>query len=311
MLQELFRIPGLGWPVYGYGLMLVLGVWTAVEVGRLLADRVGMDGEKFAYIGLLALGSGVLGARLSHVLENLGTYTDPSRSAWENLRAAVDLSNGGLTFYGGFLLATPTLILYAVVRRIPVRLGMDVVAVCLMVGLAFGRVGCLLNGCCWGQTCDPGRVAWAVTFPYGSPPHQSHFERGLIDVPAGLTERVMTDAGPRARLLAKGEVYADPRLTALARTTRSAAVHPTQVYSTVNAALIAGVCVAFLGLRPPPGRVFALMLLLYGPGRFTLELVRTEPAVYAGMSYSMVVSLGTTLAGAALWLAFRRRPAGA
>ena len=313
MLQELFRIPGLGWPVYGYGLMLVLGVWTAVELGRYLFNRLGFDGEAFVFIGLLALASGVFGARLSHVLENLSYYTSGERTAWENLRAALDLSNGGLTFYGGFLVSTPVLIGYALWRGIPIRPGMDVVAACLMVGLAFGRVGCLLNGCCWGQTCDPDRVPWAVTFPYGSPPYQGQFEAGQLtvgagdrDVPPALVRRVRLEDGGVADVLLTKEQVEEADLGAVAASTRSLPVHPTQVYSTVNALLIAGACVAFLGLRPRAGRVFALMLLMYGPGRFVLETVRIEPAVEWGLSYSQWVSIGVTAAGAVLWFVFGR-----
>ena len=313
MLQELFRIPFLGLPVYGYGLMLVIGVWSAVELGRYLANRNGLRGDDFVTIGLLALGAGVFGARLSHVIENLGKYTDTSRSAWENLKDAANLSSGGLTFYGGFIFATIVLIAWAKWRKIPLRLGMDVVAPCLMVGLAFGRVGCLLNGCCWGQTCDPNQVPWAITFPYGSPPYEGQFEDGDIElgdgpgeVPPALTQPMIEKKTGRRflGLVPKEDVANDPQLTALARNSRSLAVHPTQVYSTINAFLIAGICIAFLRVRPKVGRVFALMLLLYGPARFTLETLRIEPAVLWGWSFSMWTSVGTFAMGVVLWFVF-------
>ena len=260
------------------------------------------------FIGLISLGAGVFGARLSHVLENLPRYTDPERGFFGNLAAAANISNGGLTFYGGFLVAAAVLIAWAVRRRMPLRLAMDVVAPTLMIGLAFGRVGCLLNGCCWGQTCDPSRVPWAVTFPYGSPPFEEHFHAGILeDVPPSLVGVVETDAGPRAALVDARAVRDDPRLSALAASVRSQPVHPTQIYSSLNAFFVAAVCLAFLRLRPSEGRVFALMLLLYGPSRFALETLRVNPPVALGLSYSMWVSVFTTAAGAALWFAFSRR----
>ena len=315
MLQELFRIPGLDLPVFGYGLMLVIGVFAAIQLGSVLANRNGLNGDDFWNIGFLALVGGVFGARLSHVLENLDVYTDSSRSFWANLKAAVNLSNGGLTFYGGFIFATIVLISYAKWKRIPLRLGMDIVAPCLMIGLAFGRVGCLLNGCCWGDTCSPDRVPWAVTFPYASPPYSGQFADGKLhigdghnEVPRALVTEVETESGDeRLALLPQETVAKDETLRALARSSRSLPVHPTQVYSTLNAFLIAAICIVFLRLRPPEGRVFALMLMLYGPGRFSLELLRVEPAVAGGMSFSMWVSIFTTLAGAVLWFAFGRR----
>lgn len=318
MLQELFRIPGLDWPVYGYGLMLVLGVYAAIELGRYLANRVGVNGDYFVTLGLLALAAGVFGARLSHVLENLELYTREDRSFWQNLKAAGNLSSGGLTFYGGFLFATPLLILYGWWRKIPLRLAADIIAPCLMIGLALGRVGCLLNGCCWGQACDPNQVPWAVTFPYGSPPYAEQFDEGqLEEVPLPLMVFVETSPGQyEPRLLSRDELREDPALEAMAGRSRSLPVHPAQIYSTLNALLIAGICLACFTLRRSAGQVFALMLILYSVGRFMLETLRVEPAVKLfgldpGFSYSMWVAIFTFIGGILLWVffQFRYRPA--
>src|SRR4051812_46774612 len=161
MLQELFRIPGTNISLHGYGLMLVIGFLLAVRLGKLLARRSGIDPEVYMNAGLLALVSGVIGARLSHVLENLGQYTNPGRSFGANFMDAVNVTSGGLTYYGGFLLAFPTLVAYAVWRRVPLRTGMDIIAPCLMIGLGIGRVGCFLNGCCYGEESS---VPWGVQF---------------------------------------------------------------------------------------------------------------------------------------------------
>ena len=75
------------------------------------------------------------------------------------------MRSGGLTYYGGFLLALPVTVLYGVNKKVPIRLGMDIIAPCLMIGLGFGRIGCFLNGCCHGAECD---LPWAVRFPYYS-----------------------------------------------------------------------------------------------------------------------------------------------
>ena len=322
MLQELFRIPGLNLPVYGYGLMLVLGVFAAVELGRYLSNRLGLDGDAFVTIGLLALVSGVVGARASHVLENLPDYTRGDVGVGQNLLHMANLSEGGLTFYGGFLLATPVILIYARIKRFPLRLGMDIVAPCLMLGLAFGRVGCLLNGCCWGQTVDPERVPWAVTFPYDSPPFQQEYHDGTIAVPPALTEEVTTKAGKVVAVLKDRQAVAkDASLVSLAKRQRSLPVHPAQVYSSLNALLIGGACLLFLTLRRSAGQGFALMLLLYSVGRFTLETLRVEPAVpFFGipgtlawdLSFSMWTAFVTFAAGATLWAVFawRYRPVG-
>src|SRR5687767_12521565 len=128
MWQEIFRIPFIDRPVYGYGLMLVIGFLAATQLAKFLAARCRLDGELFVNAAFLALLFGVIGARLSHVVESLiaGTGEFTRGTAWENLKAMLNLSSGGLTFYGGFLLATPVLIGYALWKKVPLLKGMDI-----------------------------------------------------------------------------------------------------------------------------------------------------------------------------------------
>lgn len=311
MLRELFTVPFINAPVYGFGLMLVLGCWLAIELAKFLARRCGLNGEHFANIGIIALLTGVIGARASHVLENWSQYFGTNG---EGLWSAINIRSGGLTYYGGVLLATPFCIWYGLRHRIPIRRGMDIIGPCLMVGLALGRVGCFFNGCCWGATCDS---PLAVTFPYDSPPYVDHVERGLI--PKNPPELLVHDPLHPERLpryATADEAKANPAMAAIARERRSLPVHPTQLYSTFTALFVCAVLLAFFTLRPGPGRVFALMMILEGIGRFTLETLRVEPAVakvgpYA-WSFSMVLGATLVVGGVIVWAGFalfdRRRP---
>jgi phosphatidylglycerol---prolipoprotein diacylglyceryl transferase len=305
MLQEVFRIPGLDWPIYGFGLMMVLGLLAAMGLAKVLARRSGLDPEFFVNAALLALVSGILGARISHVLENLAQYTRSDRSVIENMMAAINLGDGGLTYYGGFLLAFPTLVVYAIWKRMPVRPGMDIVAPCLMLALGFGRVGCFLNGCCYGGACE---LPWAVTFPYHSHAYVDGFYAGRVNPPEQL---IVYDDDGRRSLLTPQEVrqiasqHDTPQLVTLANTERSHPVHPAQLYSAITALLLAGVLLAFFTLPHAPGNVFSLMMMLEGSARFVLELLRAEPAVLGPFSISMLLSLILVGAGLILWLIFR------
>ena len=309
MRQILFYIPGLHIPIYSYGLMLVIGFLLALELAKFLARRVGLDQETFVNAGLIALVTGVVGARLSHVIENWPQYTDPARTFFANFFDAVNIRSGGLTYYGGFLLATPACIAYGIYKRVPVRLGMDIIAPCLMIGLGIGRIGCFLNGCCYGAQCSatfPG----GVTYPYGSNAYIDQYYTGEINPPEELTAANIIP-GARPRLLDLKEINADPVLKALAAQQRSLPVHNAQIYSTLTALLIAAVCVAFFTLRPPPGRVMALMLMLEGVSRFLLEIIRSEPPVTTlfghGWSLSMLIGAALAVAGVILWFVFRER----
>jgi phosphatidylglycerol:prolipoprotein diacylglycerol transferase len=303
MLQELFRIPIPGFgelPIFSYGLMLVIGFLAAVQLAKFLARRTGIDPEIFVNAGLIALVTGIVGARLSHILENTGQYFDPTRSAWANFKDAINIRSGGLTYYGGFLLAFPTLVWYALKKKLPLRLSMDIAAPCIMIGLAFGRIGCFLNGCCYGDQCS---LPWAVQFPYHSWAYQDEFDRHKIEVPPELL--APTDDG-RVKLRDPRSLRSDPGLEALAASEHSLPLHPAQIYSAITAFLIAGITLVYFTLPHAVGRGFALMLMLEGGTRFLLELLRVEPPVVGSFSLSMILGLALLAMGIAMWFALGR-----
>ena len=304
MHQVLFRLPFLGTPIYGYGAMMVAGFFAGLALAKFLARRTGQDPEIFVNAALIALVSGIAGARLSHVLENLDEFTRSDLSVWQNIVNVFNMRSGGLTYYGGFLLAFPVTVLYGVKKKVPIRLGMDIIAPCLMIGLGFGRIGCFLNGCCHGAECD---LPWAVRFPYYSNAYIDQFadkERPL-PVPTALVEVTAEHPTPHLvppeRLKAMGSQYVE-----LASHEHSRSVHPAQLYSTITAWLLAALLVAYFSVPHAPGRVFALMMILEGATRFLLEMLRTEPPVVGRLSLSMIIGLGLVAGGAVLWLVFGR-----
>lgn len=338
MHQILFRLPEFlpwigGMPIYGYGVMLVIGFFAAMELARFLARRSGMDPELFSNAALIALVAGVAGARLSHVIENWGDYTRPDLSFWQNLWNAVNIRSGGLTYYGGFILGFISVLAYGLYKKAPIRLGMDIIAPCLMVGLGFGRIGCYLNGCCYGAECD---VPWAVKFgefPYHSDAYVKEFEDNQLHeavprellrpdtalvqyldahgqrdlqepLPADVAGRLL--GGSSSLLKGPDEVSAE-HLQSLAADQHSNPVHPAQWYSTITAWLIAAFLVAYFTLPHAPGRVFALMLIVEGVSRFLLETVRAEPPVIGNWSLSMVLSVPLVALGIVLWVVFGSR----
>jgi len=303
MLQELFRIPWINRPVYGYGLMLVIGFLCAAQLAKYLARRCGFNGDTFVNAGLLALLTGVIGARLSHVLESLADpknteFARNGQDAWQNFLAMLNVSSGGLTYYGGFVVATPVLMWYAIRKRIPLLKGMDIIAPCLMIGLAFGRIGCYMNGCCYGEECS---LPWGASFPYGSNAFVEQYEASKLKVPAELTVPSQPLNNGLPRLLTKEEIRGHKDLEALAAGVHARAVQPTELYSAFNSFLVAGILLVFFSLAPIPGRVFALLLILDGGSRYILEMVRVEPAVVWKLSFSMVLGAVFVIAGVLMW----------
>src|SRR5258708_2681776 len=92
---------------------------------------------------------------------------------------------GGIVFYGSVIGATAAFFLYRRLRPFPLGPVLDAIAPSVALGIALGRVGCFLNGCCYGDVCDPATVPWAVRFPAESPPWYDQLRRGEIIKPKG------------------------------------------------------------------------------------------------------------------------------
>jgi phosphatidylglycerol:prolipoprotein diacylglycerol transferase len=305
MQPELFRIPFLNQPIHSYGLMLVIGFMLALQLAKFLARRSGLDADTFVNAGLIALVSGIVGARLSHVIENWGEYTRGDLSFGENLWNAVNLTSGGLTYYGGVLLAFPVTVLYGVYKKMPLRTGMDIIAPCLMVGLGFGRIGCFLNGCCYGAECElPAPLG--VEYPYGSNAYLDQHHKRLRGEPGGLRHPPPPELIDRATggLRPLAQVTRDPALRAAASAQHSNRVHNAQIYSTVTALLLAALLTAYYTLPHAPGRGFALMMILEGGTRYLLELLRAEPLQVGPLTLSMAIGIALFAGGIIAWLLF-------
>src|ERR1700733_14516810 len=102
MLHELLRLNLFGYqiPIYGYGFMLVVAFVACVQAGQWLARRMGIDPELIVNAVLVALISGIIGARICAVLEDWRDYT-AGRSIWGAIVNVINIREGGLTFYGG------------------------------------------------------------------------------------------------------------------------------------------------------------------------------------------------------------------
>jgi len=158
--------------IYGYGLMLVLGFLSGIWLAHWRAKRMGENHEAVTVIGILSLVGGIIGARLAFVIQNFEDFAHSSKGP----TGLFDVTSGGLIYYGGVILGTAMVMAYLLVKRLPVRRYLDIVAVSMMVGLAFGRAGCFLNGCCYGGRCSED---WplATHFPMYSQPAVKLYER--------------------------------------------------------------------------------------------------------------------------------------
>jgi phosphatidylglycerol:prolipoprotein diacylglycerol transferase len=129
----------------------LFGTWLALREAR----RLHLDEDKLVTVILVALVAGVLGARMLYVLEHVSEF----RREWGSVLA---LWQGGLTLYGGLVAGVFGGLVTARRLGLPMWVVADAVTPSIAIGSAFGRVGCFLNGCCYGR---PTRLPWGVSFP--------------------------------------------------------------------------------------------------------------------------------------------------
>lgn len=149
-----------GFTIRWYGVMAAAGFLAAYWL--LMRNRRYVDFSEENVSGALftAIIAGVIGARIFYVVQFFDHYRD-------NLWSIFRIDQGGLVFYGGFLLALPTLWLFCRIRRLDFVRMLDLCAPALALGHAFGRVGCFLNGCCYGAPSGgwPGVVYPVASIP--------------------------------------------------------------------------------------------------------------------------------------------------
>ncbi|MBQ9799791.1 MAG: prolipoprotein diacylglyceryl transferase [Thermoguttaceae bacterium] len=171
-----------GFPIRGYGVFLTLAIAlsTLLTIWR-AKRRWNYPADAILGIVFVAAFCGICGARLFYVVEY-----------WPDVRAAtfgatliniVDVTNGGLVVYGSILGGIAAVVAYLALKKLPILATLDLFAPALLLGVSIGRIGCLMNGCCFGGPCD---APWGIVFPAGSPAHQLQMEEGATSL-YGLT----------------------------------------------------------------------------------------------------------------------------
>ncbi len=137
--------------IHSYGFILALAFIVAIFIFLREARRNDIDQETILELSIVILISAVIGARLGHILLDLEYYrTYPSQ--------VFNISRGGLVFHTGLIASIISGSIWCYFRRLsPMRIA-DIVAPSIPLGYAIGRIGCFLNGCCYGIKTE---VPWA------------------------------------------------------------------------------------------------------------------------------------------------------
>ena len=221
-----------------FGLMTAIGVVLAIWYGAAYAENYGLTRDESYRIGTRMVVAGVIGARLTWVVTH-----------WDQIDSFVDIFavwEGGLQFSGGFIAAIavglPTFLKWNRLQRWQL---LDGFAVAVLLGAAFGRLGCLSVGEHFG---GESTFFLATRFDGGGIPRE-------------------TTLGPDGPAVVPGVSFLNPAL-----------------YECVTLFILFGVLHLILRRRPTPSTVGAIFLFTYAIQRFTYDAMRVNDERVAGMT---------------------------
>lgn len=164
MYPELFHIGSF--PVRAYGLMLAASFVVGVLYIKHVVERDKKSFEPYLTIATLMILGGVVGARLFYVIFHLDEFSGHWLNTINPFHEG-QFGIAGLNLYGGVLVALAATIWYCRRAGLSILETFDYFAPTLGIGLAITRIGCFLNGCCFGV---PTTLPWGIKFPEGSIP---------------------------------------------------------------------------------------------------------------------------------------------
>ncbi len=268
------QIAPLGIPIFGYGMMLLLGLLSAIVLAEFRARKAGYSPEMIWDLATTIFIPGIIGARVYYLVQHGNQVFAGKQGLPAILFAAVNLSEGGLVLYGGIIAGALAYFWFCHHRKLPPLGIADIITPSVCLGVGFGRIGCLLNGCCFGDRCD---LPWGIVFPHDSVPFLALVQRGFL----------------------APDALASPPL------------HPTQIYSSIDGFLTAGLTLWYTRYRRVPGDVFGLALLISSATRFLIEFLRgDEGAFWLNLTTAQLISLGLFAIGIVLQVYLGRKAEG-
>jgi len=258
MYPELFKIGPF--TVYSYGLMLGISFIVASYILTKEYERRKLSANLATEITLIAIIFGIAGSKLFSLLENWDEFLrDPVGMAF---------SPGGLTFYGGLILATVAIIVWVRRKKIPFLFVADATSPSLAIAYGIGRIGCHLAGD--GDYGFPTNLPWGTNYQNGTVPPSVMF-RGS-EIAKNYPNGIVPDNTP---------------------------LHPAPIYEFLIMLVVFWILWKLRKKDWADGRLFMLYLVLAGLERFFIEFIRLNPRLLFGLSEAQLISLIMIIVGSA------------
>ncbi len=276
MYPELFKIGPF--TVYSYGLMLGIAFIIASYILTKEFERRKLNPAIATEITLLAIIFGIIGSKALDLIENWSAFIrDP----------LIAFSPGGLTFYGGLILATIAIIIYVRKKKLSFLYIADATSPSLILAYGIGRLGCQLAGD--GDYGIPTSLPWGMNYANGTiKPHYALMQY-FQDHPA---------------LAAKDHYYAlssqvikTDNYGTITKFDEVIRLHPAPVYEFFLALIIFFILWRFRKKDWTDGKVFMMYLILAGLERFSIEFIRLNPRLLFGLSEAQLISVVMMIIG--------------
>jgi phosphatidylglycerol---prolipoprotein diacylglyceryl transferase len=278
MIPVLFELGPL--KVHSYGLMLGIAFILGNALMARDFKRRGWNPSIAGTITIIAVVSGLLGAKALHLIEN-----------WDEFlrRPSEALSPGGLTWYGGFLLGLICVIWYVRRKGLPLQQFLDILGVALVLSYGVGRIGCHLSGD--GDYGAPTRLPWGTIYA-----------QGIAKPTYALAEYFLEHPDERAawnydslRVIPAG---IDRMGHAMSRFDEVTPLHPAPIYEFLLGIIGYGILLALRKRPRPDGAIFMIYLMIAALFRFLVEFLRLNPRLALGLSEAQLFSVLLFVAGA-------------
>lgn len=255
--------------VYGYGLMLATAFIVASYLMTAEFRRKHLDPNMANTVTLFALFGGVAGSKLLYLFEHWNAFlADP---------VGMTFNPGGLTFYGGFLLATLMIAVYVRRRGIPFLKVADSASPGLMIGYGIARIGCHLAGD--GDYGFPTTLPWGTDYSRGTFPPSAAF-RSFPEITKQFPNGIVPD---------------------------NTLCHPTPIYEFILCALLFVLLWRMRKTERPNGMMFMLYLLFAGIERVIIEFFRLNPRTAIGLTQAQIISIALIVIGIGGWSFLKKR----
>jgi phosphatidylglycerol:prolipoprotein diacylglycerol transferase len=251
------------WTLHTYGLLIATGFLLALSLIKRQAEREAEDPERFVDLAFYLLVAGLIGARIVFIFTKLDEFL-------QSPLEIVMFWRGGLVWYGGFIAAAGYVLYYCRRYRLPFFKFVDILMPYTALAHAFGRLGCLAAGCCFGRTTN---LPWGIVFPPGSMAQQAQYAAHVV-----------------------------------AASHPSLPVHPTQLYEAGAELLLFWALVLVRRYKRFHGQLFLIWMGAYPILRSTIEMFRgdKERGVYI-LSTSQYISILIAIVAALLVAYFWRQ----